>query len=149
MDNTMDINLDSRNNSMNLLSFYWMAKFEDSILFQFDNGKENRFQLVKDNLDKLLFFHLYHKDGNKRFIVDLKNGIIKYNSSSLPEIKEEKNNIRLIYFRRHTIKIGEIDLKEKSHIITYFLGLQWTFNNKNKNIILQINDNGDFIIDGK
>jgi len=149
MSNTIDKNLDSGNNSMDSLSFYWMAKFEDSILFQFDNGKENRFQLVKDNLDKLIFFHLYQKDGNKRFIVDLKNGIIKYNSSSLPEIKEEKNNIRLIYFRRHTIKIGEIDLKEKSHIITYFLGLQWTFNNKNKNIILQINDNGDFIIDGK
>jgi hypothetical protein len=123
-----------------------MAKFEDSILFQFDNGKENRFQLVKDNLDKLLFFHLYHKDGNKRFIVDLKNGIIKYNSSSLPEIKEEKYNIRLIYFRRHTIKIGEVDLKEKAHQIIYHLGLQYNDKNGNNHqIILKIDSEGSWV----
>ena len=149
MSNTIDTNINGENNSMDSLSFYWMAEFSDgSIIEQFDeNKKEHRYQEVLDRINELEFFHLHHKILNIRFIVDLKKGIIKYNNAIEPVEIEEKRNIRLIFFRRHKVEIGVVDLKEQKHEIIYHLGLQW--NDKlgnNKKIILEIEDSGNFII---
>lgn len=147
MSNTIDQNLSSGNNSMNSLQFYWMAEFNKDIILQFENGIEHRFQEVRDRINELEYFHLYHKEKKLKFIVDLKKGFIKFNDCEEPEEIEKKENIRLIFFRRHITAIGEQDLKEKSHSIFYFLGLQW--NDKlgnNQKILLQIDSNGNFIL---
>ena len=150
MSNTIDINLGGENNSMNSLSFHWFVILKDGTkINQFDeDGKEHRFKEVKDKFDELVYFNLTNKCG-KMFTVNLEQGIIGYNYLVLPYIKskETKTNIRLIFFRRHTVSLTLNDLKEKQHDIIYFLGLQ--YNNKlgnNQKIILQIDEQGNFII---
>jgi len=152
MPNPIDININSGNNSMDSLSFHWNAIFKDGIhIFQIDNdGIEHKFKEVQDKLNDLVYFNLTNNNG-KMFSVNLTNGLIGYNRLEFPyiETKEKKQNIRLIHFRRHRVTLTEAG-KEIGHDITFFLGLQWTtIDNKNRNIILQIDQNGDFIIDGK
>ena len=135
------------------LEFTWNAILKDgSQIHQFNkDGIETRFKLVKDNFDNLAYFNLTNNKG-KLFTIDLLNGSIGYNSSVLPyvESKENKKNIRLIFFSRHTVKIGMNDLKTKSHTIIYHLGYQWlNSNNENRKIILEINSEGNFIIKGQ
>jgi hypothetical protein len=137
---------------MSNLSFYWIAIFKDGTrINQFnEDGSENMFQLIKDRFDELGYFNLTNMKG-KLFTVSLLNGLIGYNDLVLPyrEAKERKDSIRLVYFRRHRVEMTDNGIK-KSHTIEYHLGLQWVnSNNENRNIILQIDENGDFIIDGK
>jgi hypothetical protein len=143
MSNSIDLNLGD-NNSMKSLSFYWMAEFNNGVIFQFDETGEHRFKEVLNRINELEFFHLYHKEKNIRFIVDLKKGFIKYNNFlELNEI-EKKENIRLIYFRRHKVEISEKNI-EKSHSIEYHIGFQ--YNDKlgnNRQIVLIIDSEGNW-----
>jgi len=148
MDNSISINLNSGNNPMDSLTFYWMAEFKDGVIFQFEDGKEHKFQEVKDRMNELEFFHLYHKNSmsNINFIVDLKRGLIKTLDSQEPEIIEPKENIRLIYFRRHQVELNQSG-REINHIINYHLGFQ--YNDKlgnNRQIVLKIDNSGNWII---
>jgi hypothetical protein len=152
MDTTIKNN-EQGNNSIIPCSFTWSAIFRNgSKTEQFNqDGTENLFRLVKDRFNELAYFNLKNNTG-KMFTVNLIEGIIGYNRLEFPyiEAKEKKNNIRLIFFRRHFVTIGTGDLKEKKHTIEYHLGIQWTtLNNENRNIILQISENGEFIINGK
>lgn len=148
MDNPISKNLGGDNPISNL-SFIWTAKFKDLpdlCQFNFETGKENSFKGVKDNFSNLEYFILWNKE--KVFTVDLTNGLIYFNKELQvnKEIKEKKN-CRLIFFRRHRIQIGEIDLKEKSHKITYHLGFQYNDNNgNNRQIILIIDEQGNWVI---
>jgi hypothetical protein len=149
MDNTMDINLGD-NNSMKSLSFFWKARFKDnSELNQFENnGIENRFQLVKDKFTELSYFYLISKDLSQCFTVDLLHGLIFYNNHQKIDYNplEKKENIRLIYFRRNKVTLTESG-KKIEHTITYFLGLQYNLeNNENRKILLQIDEQGNFLI---
>jgi len=150
MSNSID-KISEDNNSMNFLAFRWIAIFSDGTkIEQFENDIEHNFQEIKDKFSDLAYFNLTDRKGHM-FSVDLINGLIGYNYLTLPyiKVKEKKDNIRLIYFRRHQVEITE-KMIEKSHTIIYFLGIQWaTINNENRNIILQIDENGDFIINGK
>jgi hypothetical protein len=147
MDNTMDIKLNSENNPMISLSFTWVAIFSDNTkIEQFENGIENKFQLVKDKFDKLAYFNLTDKKGHM-FTIDLINGRIGYNYLLLPYLeKTNKQNVRLIFFRRHRVEIGTQDLKEKFHKITYHLGFQYLKDGKNQKIILQIDEQGNWVL---
>jgi len=138
-------------NSMSKLNFLWISRFKDnSEIYQIDqNGNEHRFQEVKDRFSELVYFHLSN-NKDKIFTVDLINGLIYFNNYQTvePELIKEKKNLRLIYFRRNFIDLTLTGIK--NHTIIYFLGLQYTsINNENRNIILQINQNGDFIISEK
>jgi hypothetical protein len=149
MDNSISIDLNSGNNPMDSLTFYWMAEFSNGVIFQFEDGREHKFQEVLDRINELEFFHLYHKDEmlEKNFIIDLKRGLIKTLDSQEPELIEPKENIRLIYFRRVKMQIGEHDLKEKSRTINYHLGFQ--YNDKlgnNRRIVLIIDEQGNWIL---
>jgi len=144
----MDINMGD-NNSMESLTFSWIAFFNDGkIIKQYEEGIEHRFQEVKDNLINLIRFSLVNKNFSICFTVELKNGFILYNNYrgiNLEEI-EYKENIRLIFFRRHQIEIGE-NLKQKNHTITYHLGFQYLDKlGNNKKIILQIDEEGNWIL---
>lgn len=148
MSNSIDINLNSGNNPMNSLSFWWMAEFNNGVIMQFENGIEHKFKEVQERINELEFFHLYHKDGLSyiNFIVDLKKGLIKTLDSKEPKEVEEKKNIRLIFFRRHTVELTE-KIIEKSHSIEYHLGFQYNdkFGN-NRQIVLIIDNEGNWII---
>jgi len=146
----MDINLGSGDNHMDSLSFYWKARFVDnSEISQFNKeGKETLFKEVKDKFDSLIYFYLIHKSLPICFTVDLINGLIFYNNHQKIDLNliEKKENIRLIYFRRHTVELTE-NFKEKSHLIKYYIGFQ--YNDKlgnNRQIILQIDSEGNWVL---
>jgi len=151
MNSIINHNLGGGNNPMKPLAFTWIAIFEDGTkIEQFNSeGIENRFQLVKDKFDKLVFFNLTNKEG-KLFIVNLREGLIGYNDlvMSYRKSEEEKGNIRLIFFRNHKVEITE-NCIEKSHIINYHLGFQ--YNNKlgnNRQIVLIIDEEGNWYLEG-
>ena len=148
MDNSMDITIHGGDNSMNSLSFLWIAEFTNDSIFQTENGIEHRFQEVIDRFNELKYFHLYHKEKEIHFVVDLTLGIITCNKKAQVGLKE-KNNIRLIYFRRHKKELSE-SFKEISHTIEYHLGFQ--YNDKlgnNRQIVLIIDSEGNFVVTGE
>jgi hypothetical protein len=146
MDNTMDINLGG-GNSMPNLSFYWIAEFEEDCIYQIENGIEHRFKEVQDRIQELKYFTLQHKEKDLNFSVDLILGIITFNKNYQAGIKnEEKQNIRLIFFRRHKREFNQ-NLKEINHTITYYLGYQYLDKlGNNRQIILQIDSEGNWIL---
>jgi hypothetical protein len=155
MDNPMDINLNRDNNPMKSLTFIWIAIFKDGTkIEQYNEDKsENKFQLIKDKFTDLGYFNLTDRKGHF-FTVDLINGLIGFNYATLPyvevEVQEKKENIRLIYFRTHRIEIGEQDLKEKIHTIEYYLGFQYNDKNgNNRQLVLKIDEQGNFILGDK
>lgn len=150
MSNSIDINLKGGDNPMNSLSFIWVALFKDGIkISQFDtNNTEHRFQEVKDKFKDLAYFNLTNRKG-KLFQVNLIQGMIGYNDIVFPyrESKEIKKNIRLIFFRRHTVTLGG-NSEEQIHNIEYHLGFQYNDEKgNNRKIILIIDQEGNFIID--
>ena len=152
MFNPINKNSKGDNNSISSLSFIWNVILKNgSQINQFnEDGTENRFQLVKDKFNDLRYFNLTNHKG-KLFTVDLMNGSIGYNYLPLSyiESKENKKNIRLIFFRRHQVTLGISDLKENSHSIMYHLGYQYLDkNNCNRKIIIKIDKNGNWILEG-
>ena len=149
MDNSISLNLEGTH-SRESLTFHWKALFKDgNFINQFDEDGEHKFKEIKDKFNGLHFFYLFNKNNLKeKFIVDLENGFIYKNEiNSFIQEEEIKTNIRLIYFRRHKVEIGEKDLKEKSHNITYHLGFQYNDKNgNNKQIVFQIDENGNWIL---
>ena len=145
MDNSMDITIHGGDNSMNSLSFLWIAEFENDSIYQIENGIEHRFQEVIDRFNELKYFHLYHKEKELHFVVDLTLGTITCNEKAQVGLKEKKN-IRLIYFRRNRITMTESG-QEQSHQIWYFLGFQWLNSKKeNRQTVLKIDENGNWVL---
>ena len=148
MDNPISNNNIEVNNSIFNLSFLWIAEFEEDCIFQIENGIEHRFQEVKDRFNELKYFTLQHKEKEISFTVDLVNGFIIYNNYKNPEIIEKKDNIRLIYFRRKKITMTESG-DQQSYQIWYFLGFQYLDNlGNNRQTVLKIDKNGNFIVGG-
>jgi hypothetical protein len=149
MSNTIDLSFGD-SNKMDVLSFYWIAEFEDDAIYQFENGVEHQFKEVQDRFSELKFFTLQHKDKDISFTVDLTKGLILYGCKveTSPDLLKDKQNIRLIYFRRHKHDFSESG-KELNHTIWYFLGFQYTDNEgRNRKIVLQIDQEGNFVIGG-
>lgn len=149
MNSIIGINL-GEDNSMNSLSFIWKAKFNDgSNIYQFDdNGIEHKFQEVKDRFDDLKEFSIYNKEKFINYTIDIEKGIIKNNkiNYSKEDLKVQKENIRLIYFRRIQ-KIYSEEGKLLKTIIRYFLGYQ--YNDKlgnNRQVVLEIDEQGNWIL---
>lgn len=148
MSNSIDLNL-REGNSIPNLSFIWIARFkDDTIIHQYENNTEHRFQEVLNRFSDLTYFTLYNKCG-KVFTVDLINGLIFYDNHLKIEddlLQEKRNNIRLIFFRRHRVLLTEKRIEKNDEII-YFLGFQYQDNQlNNRKIILQINSEGRFIV---
>jgi len=127
----------------------WLAIFKDGTkINQFnEDNSENRFKIILDKLAELKYFILDFKEKNIQFIVDLEKGLITNSFKQLINIyPKNKNNPRLIHFRRHQIKMS-INGKEKSHKIEYHLGIQWQDSEKrNHKIILIIDSEGNWIL---
>jgi len=147
MSNTIDQNIGGDNPISNLV-FHWIAIFNDGKIEQFENGKEHLFKEVRDRMNDLVYFNLTDRKGHL-FTVNLQNGLIGYNRLEFPYIEtdEKKENIRLIFFRRHRIELGTNNLEEKSHTIAYHLGCQYNDEyNHNHKIILEIDSEGNWIL---
>ena len=129
---------------MNSLIFKWIAILKNNnIIYQFDKDLiEHRFQEVIDNFNNLTEFRLIDNDNNF-FSVDLKNGLISYNCElKYPIENNQKNNIRLIFFRRHRCEISDVG-KILNDNTEYHLGFQYNDENgKNQKNILIITKTG-------
>jgi len=133
------------NNTMLNLNFLWRARFKDgAIINQIEDGKERLFKEVKERFNDLEYFYLLGKTLG--FTVDLKNGVIQIGHNQKLDDIEKKNKIRLIYFRRNRITLGQ-QKEELKHEIWYFLGIQYLDeNNINRKIILKIDNEGNVLI---
>ncbi len=149
MSNPIDNNFEV-NNSISNLSFLWLAQFKDgSIICQVDeNKKEHRFQEVLDNFDNLISFSLISIDKSKVFTVDLLSGLIYLGIPKIIDcrILKSRNNIRLIYKRIVRVTVGAKDLKTKLIRINYLLGFQYNDGEKNKKVLFQIDEQGNFVV---
>ena len=141
------LNIDSKKPE---LQVHWEATFTDgSSISQFKNGEENLFKEVQNKYNSLLYFSLTHKSKPIKLIVDLKQGIIALNEINQLEdaLITNKNNIRLIYFRRNRVTLTSSEII--NHEIIYFLGYQYLDSNgRNKKVILQITQAGNIVIGG-
>jgi hypothetical protein len=148
MSNSIDLKSGSGDNHMASLSFHWNCILKDGThIFQFDkNGTEHKFKEVLDRMNDLVYFNLTNNNG-KLFSVNLTNGLIGYNDLIFPyrESETKKENIRLIYFRRNKIELTE-SLEKKSHTITYHLGYQYLDKGINRQVVLEINSEGNWIL---
>ena len=126
-----------------------LAQFTINLQFN-EDGMENKFKMVQERINELNSFYLYNKDLSIIFKVDLQNGIISLGKTQKIEsdlLKEKKNNIRLIFFRRHRVELSTQDLKEKKHEIIYFLGFQYLDKKgNNQKIIFQIDSEGSWVL---
>ena len=133
------------------LKLHWKVQFNDGTeLKQFNNNKENLFQDVLDRLNDITLFTLYHTERPFYVSVDTRKGLILVNNSCQDYYgnNNDKKNIRLIFFRRHRISISG-RLKSKKEQLFYFIGYQYTTSsNKNKQVFLQINQEGHIAIGG-
>jgi len=149
--NSIINNIEMGNNSMLPLSFHWTAKFNDgTIIEQFgEDGIDNNFKIVKERFIDLKYFQLHNQDLSKIFTIDLEKGIIKFcDAQEFEEEKEKeiKNNIRLIYFRRHQ-RIFNGKMEEVKHVIIQYLGYQYQdIEGKNRKVILKIDENGKWVL---
>ena len=135
--------------SIPTLNFTWIAIFKDeSIVEQFQDNQEIKFQIVKDKFNDLDLFVLKHKTKPLQVVVNLRRGLIFWNDVQKvsDDLLKEKNNIRLIFFRRHVVDLGSTG-KELAHKLMYFIGYQYTDNTgRNKKVVIQLDQNGNMII---
>ena len=147
MSNSID-KFNNEVNPINSLSFLWQAEFIDgTIINQYDeDGTEHRFVEVMNKFNDLVLFSITNYKGHL-FTINLKEGYISFNNTVSLGLIEPKNNIRLIYFRR--VRGALTQYETQINTITHHIGMQWLDNeNKNRKIVLQINQTGEFIIDG-
>lgn len=134
---------------MEKLNFKWGAVFNDNTLIQqFDqSGTEHKFQEVLDAQDRLVSFFI-KSDLHHCIGIDLINGIIYVNSASNPiqELYTPKQDIRLIYFRRHVVTMGA---SEKQDRVTHCIGFQYRdVQGNNRKILAQIDEYGNVAFGG-
>lgn len=141
----------SQINNENNLNWHWViCTLDDRLIYQFEDTKENKFNLDYFKPNSLKYLSLYNKNTGKYFIVDLIEGSISYNTSEplhSEQFNIKKSNIRLIFFRRHRIYTVPQNLSKNKEIIYYFLGYQYNDEKGNsKKVILRIDQEGNFII---
>jgi len=138
--------LNIKNSKLNLI---WTARFRDNtILSQFEGDKENKFKEVQDRFRELYHFSIHHINKPLTIGVDLIRGLIFLNQAQIADndLIKTKDNIRLIFFRRHKVQLAN-NFVEKNHSITYFIGYQYTDKTgRNKKVIVQADQEGNIVI---
>lgn len=131
------------------LKLHWTAVLKDGTeISQVDSlGIEHLYKEVQDNFDNLDKFYVVHVTKDFKALVDLTQGLIFINSQQQdigPELTKEKFNIRLIFFRRHTIQI--VESLEAGHNMIYFLGFQYNDKDgQNHKFLIQIDQESNII----
>ena len=135
---------------MNNFSFTWTARFKnEDIINQFNkDGTENKYKLVSDRHEDLMYFYLTN-NIDKTFCLDLVHGLIFFNNHLPAYFSDKKLNIRPIFFdeysylmRRHTVGIG---MNEED--LLYFLGFRYTDKEGNDlKMVIKIDECGNWVI---
>lgn len=144
----MDINLGG-DNSISNLSFYWRAILKDGKKINQIEGK--LFKEVRDNFSNLAYFILYHKEKDIKFTVDIAQGLIYFGSPKILEsdnrLIKKRENVRIIHKRIQREFVSTQNFQTIEMKVNYLLGLQYNDEEgKNRKILMQIDENGDFII---
>lgn len=140
-----------------MLGFVWTAIFSDGqVLHQFKDDEQQQEVLFRDVLtrqDDLITFNLTNAMSRKTYQVDLVHGKIHiFDPGFVSQIEAEvagtdKRKYRLIYFRRCQTKIDLFsDGSSKaslSDVLCYFLGFQYTENDRNSKRLLCIYTNDE------
>lgn len=132
-----------------MANFKWHAVLKDGTqIDQIDqHGCEHLFQEVRDNFKQLVLFFITDTNGIKLTIDLIKGTLIIGNAQSrIEELKEIKENIRLIYFRRNkvTLSIGN-DIQ--NHTVVQCVGFQYIDKlGNNRKIMAQIDEAGNILI---
>ena len=140
-----------------MLHLIWHAHFTDGHLYQYDlkTQKENLFQEVLDNQDKLVTFSLINRLTGDVYEVDLSKGIITTFKNNKPNnlepradmLRKESYTYRLIYFREVEKIFGANLEKIGADKIIYFIGFQYTDENeKNHKRIMKVYLDGQIVI---
>lgn len=130
----------------------WKACFKDNIeINQFDDVEQTQEHLFKEVLerqDKLTLFCLFNIITGTEYKVDLVNGAITIGKVTQLAIDHtNKFNNRLIYFRRILKELTlSKTIEEEIKQITYFLGFQYTENERNIKKLIQIYDDGKVVV---
>jgi hypothetical protein len=104
--------------------------------------------------EQLKIFALKHVDKPLSIEVNMERGfllIINQNKEiNFPSMEVvDKNNIRLIFFRRHFVVSNSQDMTNSTDTIIYFIGYQYTDDKgKNHKVILQLDEFGNIIVGG-
>ena len=138
-----------------MLDIVWAAEFVDkTILYQYEEAKENLFKDVLDNQDKLNRFILFNRVTGDCYIADLTNGCLSHTRQGEPfllpredMLRKEETKYRLIYFRE-VERTFNTDLQEVGQpSILYFLGVQFTDSNGfNHKKLMRIHKDGRWIL---
>lgn len=127
----------------------WHAVLKDKTqIDQVDqNGNEHLFQEVRDNFNHLALFFI--TENNKvKITVDLVRGLIYLGApqEAIQELTEEKQNIRLVYYRRNKVTLGVGNsIQEKT--VLQCVGLQYLDRSgSNRKILAQIDESGNILI---
>ncbi len=130
----------------------WKACFNDGTeINQFEDleqTKEHLFKEVLERQNKLVLFCLFNCVTQEEYKVDLINGVITIGSIKQLALDHiNKFNNRLIYFRRilKELTIGKM-IEEDIKQITYFLGFQYTENERNIKKLIQIFEDGKVVV---
>jgi len=133
-------------------SFTWIANFRDgSILSQFDpiTGQEIRFKDVQDKFESLQKFSLVNTFQTLTVTVDLEQAVIIINKTQVVEsdFGKNRNNVRLIYFRRNRLVYGNNLNTVLKHEIIYFIGYQYNDEvGQNHKLLFQIDAEGNIVV---
>lgn len=129
--------------------YIWHAVLKDKTqIDQVDqNGNEHLFQEVRDNFNHLALFFI--TENNKvKITVDLVRGLIYLGApqEAIQELTEEKQNIRLVYYRRNKVTLGVGNsIQEKT--VLQCVGLQYLDRSgSNRKILAQIDESGNILI---
>lgn len=134
---------------MQNLKYRWTAVLKDgNKIEQYPSGNtETLFREVLDNAANLKEFYIQHISMPLRVTVDLVEGILFVNDmiQNIDSNITKKYNIRLIYFRRHTVKLTEG--LDSDHSIKYFIGYQYTGEkSENHKILVQLDGLGNLVV---
>jgi hypothetical protein len=138
---------------MSTLNLIWTVIQNDNIeIKQFDSEKENKFNLDWFKVGSIKEFSLSHILQPFIIKINLEKGIIYINENQITEQEfnnRVRNNIRLIYFRRHRHTMNGDLSEELKHTILYFMGYQYNDEEgKNRQVLLQIDQNCNIVIGG-
>jgi len=122
------------------MAIYWIVTFNDgTVIEQYDqNGNERKFKEVLDRIQDVKTFVL--SNGKEHLVtVDLVNGLIILASTPVIDVDliNTKQNVRLIYFKRHYVRSNGVE------DLAYFVGFQYDDKQgNNRKLLVKLTETG-------
>jgi hypothetical protein len=118
------------------LRYQWIARYSDGTFLEQNYLKEDEHNFGHIDQERLVSIDLVDEYGNIPFSVNIKNQMLFVNGMFFHVKLTEKNDCRVIYFRR----IRQNVYGNNDTFVFQALGLQSTENGKNYQLIMLINE---------